>query len=74
MFQAARDAMPEPPSGGGPFELSAPGKLEGLFEEAGLKVLESSEVDCPMYYPDFETFLARQRGRRTFPRNASDYQ
>lgn len=56
MFQAARDAMPEPPSGGGPFELSAPGKLEGLFEEAGLKVLESSEVDCPFYFPDFETF------------------
>ena len=56
IFKAVRDAMPEPPPGGGPFELSAPGKLEGLFEEAGLKVLESSEVDCPFNYPDFETF------------------
>ena len=56
VFKAVRDAMPEPPPGGGPFELSAPGKLEGLFEEAGLKVIESSEVDCPFNYPDFETF------------------
>ena len=56
VFKAMRDAMPEPSSGGGPFELSAPGVLEGLFEEAGLKVIESSEVDCPFNYPDFETF------------------
>lgn len=56
IFKAMRDAMPEPPPGGGPFELSASGVLEGLFEEAGLKVLESSEVDCPFNYPDFETF------------------
>jgi SAM-dependent methyltransferase len=56
IFKAVRDAMPEPPPGGGPFELSAPGKLEELFAEAGLKVLESGEVDCPFSYPDFETF------------------
>lgn len=56
IFKAVRDALPEPPPGGGPFELSAPGKLEGLFEEAGLKVLESSEADCPFNYPNFETF------------------
>jgi SAM-dependent methyltransferase len=56
IFKAVRDAMPEPPPGGGPFELSAPGKLEELFAEAGLKVLESGEVDCPFHYPDFETF------------------
>ncbi len=56
IFKAMRDAMQEPPPGGGPFELSAPGKLEGLFEDAGLNVLESSEVDCPFNYPDFETF------------------
>ncbi|MBZ0276410.1 MAG: hypothetical protein K8I60_09705, partial [Anaerolineae bacterium] len=35
---------------------SAPGKLEGLVEEAGLKVLDHGEVDCPFSYPDFETF------------------
>ncbi len=54
--KAVRDALPEPPPGAGPYELSAPGKLEGLFEEAGLRVLESGEVDCPFAYPDFETF------------------
>ena len=56
IFKAVRDAMPEPPPGKGPFELSAHGKLEELFEEAGLNVLESGEVDCPFNYPDFETF------------------
>ena len=56
IFKAVRDAMPEPPPGGGPFELSAPGKLEELFQEAGLKVLASGEADCPFTYPDFETF------------------
>jgi len=55
-FKAVRNTMPEPPAGGGPFELSTPGKLEELFAEAGLKVLESGEVDCPFNYPDFETF------------------
>ena len=48
--------MPEAPKGGGPFELSAPGKLEGLFEQAQLTVLSSGEIDCPFIYPDFETF------------------
>jgi SAM-dependent methyltransferase len=56
IIKTVRDAMPEPPPGGGPFELSVPGKLEGLFEAAGLNVLESGEVDCPFNYPDFETF------------------
>ncbi len=56
IFKAVRDAMPEPPPGGGPFELSAPGKLEELFAGAELNVLESGEVDCPFSYPDFETF------------------
>ena len=44
-----------PPSGAGPFALSAPGKLEGLLAEAGFTVLESSEVDCPFSYADFDT-------------------
>ena len=56
VFAAVRDASPEPPSGAGPFELSMPGKLELLFENAGLKVLKSDEVNCPFYYSDFETF------------------
>jgi SAM-dependent methyltransferase len=56
VFKALGDALPEPPTGGGPFELSAPGTFEGLLEEAGLKVLESGEVNCPFSYPDFATF------------------
>lgn len=55
VFQAVRDVLPEPPPGDGPFGLSAPGKLEGLIEEAGLKVIASGEVDCPFSYPDLET-------------------
>ncbi|HXF60056.1 MAG TPA: class I SAM-dependent methyltransferase [Caldilineaceae bacterium] len=53
---AVRDALPEPPPGAGPFELSMPGKLESLFMEAGLTLLKSGEVNCPFRFPDFETF------------------
>lgn len=56
IFAAVRDALPEPPAGGGPFEFSAPGKFESLFAGAGLTVLDSGEVDCPFDYPNFETF------------------
>ena len=56
VFGALRDAMPEPPTGGGPFELSVPGKLEDLFTEAGLTNLKSEEVNCPFEYADFESF------------------
>jgi hypothetical protein len=56
VFSAVRDALPEPPPGAGPFELSMPGKLESLFAEAGLQVIKSGEVDCPFHFPDFETF------------------
>lgn len=54
IFKAIGDAMPESPPGGGPFELSAPGILESLFEDAGLYVIEGGEVDCPFAYSDFE--------------------
>jgi SAM-dependent methyltransferase len=56
ILKAVRDTMPEPPSGGGPFSLSMPDTLEGLFRDAGLNVLESGEANCPFSYPDFETF------------------
>ncbi|MCP4210004.1 MAG: methyltransferase domain-containing protein [Halieaceae bacterium] len=56
IFSAMLDALPEPPPGAGPFGLSMPGKLESLFEEAGLTVLKSDEVNCPLHYPDSETF------------------
>ncbi|MEN8172727.1 MAG: class I SAM-dependent methyltransferase [Chloroflexota bacterium] len=56
IFKAIGDAMPKSPSGGGPFELSAPGILESLFEDAGLNVIESGEVNCPFSYSDFDEF------------------
>ncbi len=52
--KAVRDTLPEPPPGKGPFELSEPGILEGLIEQAGLKVLDTGEVACPFIYPNFE--------------------
>lgn len=65
---AVRDALPEPPDGAGPYELSMPGKLESLFEEAGLNVLKSGEVDCPFHFPDFETFWRAQISAGPFQR------
>jgi len=56
VFKAVRDTMPEPPKGGGPFELSMPGKLEDLFNEADLTNIHSGEVNCPFEYDDFESF------------------
>ncbi len=56
VFKAVRDTMPEPPKGGGPFELSMEDKLESLFVEAGLENIQSGEVNCPFEYKDFETF------------------
>ena len=54
--KSMRDLMPEPPAVGGPSDLSALGRLEELFAEAGLIVRASGEADCPFSYPDFETF------------------
>lgn len=58
IFKAISDAMPENSKGegGGPFELSLPGKLEGLFTEAGLTNIKSYEVNCPFEYSNFESF------------------
>ena len=56
ILKALGAAMPNPPKGGGPFELSAPGKFEALFAQAGLEVIASGEADCPFVYADFETF------------------
>jgi SAM-dependent methyltransferase len=56
VFKAVRNTMPEPPKGGGPFELSVSGKLESLFTEAGLTNIEAGEVNCPFEYEDFDTF------------------
>jgi SAM-dependent methyltransferase len=62
IIKALSGTLPKPPSGEGPFALSAPGKLENLFSQAGLKVIYKEEVNCPFEYPDFETFWRAIRG------------
>lgn len=56
VLEAIRDALPDPPEGGGPFALSQPGTLEGLIEAAEMDVIESEEVDCPFMFSDMEAF------------------
>lgn len=55
-FKAVREALPEPPPGKGPFELSAPGALGDLIESAGMQVVDGGEVECPFVYSDFQAF------------------
>jgi hypothetical protein len=62
------ESLPQPPNGAGPYELSGPRKLEGLFEEAGMKVIKSDEVNCPFSYPDSETFWKAQLSAGPFQR------
>lgn len=57
ILRAVASALPEPPAGPSPMNLSAPGKLEALFESAGLTVIQSGEVSIPFAYPDVETCI-----------------
>ena len=57
VLEAIRDCLPSPPTGGGPFALSAPGVLEGLFEQAGMVSIETAEVDGPIEFSDSHAFL-----------------
>jgi SAM-dependent methyltransferase len=54
ILKAVADTLPSPPPGKGPFALSGIGILEGMMEAAGLKVLDSGEVDAPFQFADFE--------------------
>lgn len=56
VFRAVIGTLPEPPPGKGPFELSGPGVLARLCEEAGMHVIEEGEVQCPFSYEDFALF------------------
>jgi SAM-dependent methyltransferase len=55
IMKAVRSLAPMPANGDGPFSLSAPGRLEQLFEEADLNVTDAGEVDCPFAFADFDT-------------------
>jgi SAM-dependent methyltransferase len=61
IFKAVRDTLPAPPPGEGPFALSMPGRLEGLLELAGLRVVGSGVADCPFEYSDLAAFWRASR-------------
>jgi SAM-dependent methyltransferase len=44
-----------PPGAAAPAPLSSQGRVEALFDQAGLKLLTSDEVDCLFEFPDLET-------------------
>jgi SAM-dependent methyltransferase len=55
--------LPPPSPGaahGGPFALSAPGRLESFVDAAGLTTVSAAEVSAPMRYPDLDTALRGQ--------------
>ncbi|WP_394131554.1 class I SAM-dependent methyltransferase [Shewanella maritima] len=56
VLSTIRNALPTPPQGGGPFELSINDALERLFKEAGLMVVKSAEVNCPFIYRNCQDF------------------
>lgn len=56
VLAALRALLPPPPPGaGGPFALSAPGKLEELLTEAGFTPKSAGEVPVPFVYADLDT-------------------
>ena len=54
ILKAVVDTLPSPPPGNGPFSHSGTGILEGMMESAGLKAIDSGEVDAPFRFADFE--------------------
>lgn len=56
VFAALGAVLPPPPPGsGGPFALSAPGRLEDLIGTAGVHPICAEEVPCVFEYPDLAT-------------------
>ena len=60
--------LPPPPATGGPFALSAPGRVESVVESAGLSNYDVVEVATPFTFADVDTgvraLLATGPGRR----------
>jgi hypothetical protein len=60
VFAAVASAMPQRPSGGGPFAWSADGALVNLLSEAGLTVIAEGGSQCDFHYPNFDAFWRAQ--------------
>ena len=60
VFAAVASAMPQRPTGGGPFAWSADGVLANLVSEAGFTVVAEGGSQCDFRYPDFEAFWRAQ--------------
>ncbi len=57
-LKALGSLLPPPPPGApGPFALTENHLLETILEEIGLKILDSTDVDCIWDYPDIETAI-----------------
>lgn len=54
VFQALMRLLPEAPRGGGPFALGVPGALEGLLENAGLRVVQRGQTRCTFVAPSWD--------------------
>jgi SAM-dependent methyltransferase len=54
IFEALKGAMPSPPPGKGPFELSLDGALENVLKSANLRVIADGEVNCPFVFSDLD--------------------
>lgn len=54
ILKAVADIRSSPPSGKGPFALSGTGVMEEMMDSAGLKVLDSGEVDGPFQFENIE--------------------
>lgn len=61
IFKAVVDTLPEPPVDDGPFGLSHPDRLRSLFDSVGMKVITHDEVNCPIIFPDINTFWRATR-------------
>jgi len=63
VMKAVSSTLPEPPAGDGPFGLSSRERLEELFASANLEIMTHERVNCPMTFPDVDTFwLATRSG------------
>lgn len=55
IFQRLRTLAPAPPGAPAPLAVSAPGVVETLLSDAGVRDVHFVEAQCPFIFPDIET-------------------